>query len=170
MISPPNSASLPTICCFRVATRKISIQRLQSYRRIPGNMCPQTAVMYVDKAHALPAQNLTSRGQRSRTGSKLLAIINSERLTSIIQSMNLHNTKFTLPAPGLEANSGRTSSFESRAKTALLGHQEQQLTPWFHPSSDPFSTSPFFPWAHCPMADDPGRFRVNGPNFLKGSF
>ncbi|XP_017499719.2 eotaxin-like [Manis javanica] len=42
-------ASLPTICCFRVATRKISIQRLQSYRRIPGNMCPQTAVILKTK-------------------------------------------------------------------------------------------------------------------------
>ncbi|KAK2492913.1 hypothetical protein MC885_019663 [Smutsia gigantea] len=36
------------------------------------------------------------------------------------------------PAPGLEANSGHTSSFESRAKTALLGQQEQQLTPYLN--------------------------------------
>ena len=41
----PNSASIPTICCFKVTGKKISIQRLQSYSKITSSKCPQKAVM-----------------------------------------------------------------------------------------------------------------------------
>ncbi|EPY83587.1 eotaxin precursor [Camelus ferus] len=43
------AASIPTICCFTMAKRKISIQRLQSYRRITGSKCPQKAVIFSTK-------------------------------------------------------------------------------------------------------------------------
>ncbi|XP_058903892.1 eotaxin-like [Kogia breviceps] len=42
-------ASVPTVCCFNMARRKISIQRLQSYRRITGSKCPQKAVIFSTK-------------------------------------------------------------------------------------------------------------------------
>ncbi|XP_032473053.1 eotaxin-like [Phocoena sinus] len=42
-------ASVPTVCCFNVARRKIPIQRLQSYRRITNSRCPQKAVIFSTK-------------------------------------------------------------------------------------------------------------------------
>eukprot|EP00069_Balaena_mysticetus_P001123 bmy_15033T0 len=45
----PGSASVPTVCCFNVARRKISFQRLQSYRRITDSKCPQRAVIFSTK-------------------------------------------------------------------------------------------------------------------------
>ncbi|KAM9043669.1 eotaxin-like [Megaptera novaeangliae] len=42
-------ASVPTVCCFNVARRKISFQRLQSYRRITDSKCPQRAVIFSTK-------------------------------------------------------------------------------------------------------------------------
>uniref|UniRef100_A0A8C6DXM9 C-C motif chemokine n=1 Tax=Moschus moschiferus TaxID=68415 RepID=A0A8C6DXM9_MOSMO len=42
-------ASIPTICCFNVSRKKISIQRLQSYRKITGSKCPQKAVIFNTK-------------------------------------------------------------------------------------------------------------------------
>ncbi|XP_057572139.1 eotaxin-like isoform X1 [Hippopotamus amphibius kiboko] len=42
-------ASIPTICCFNVARKKIPIQRLKSYIRITGSKCPQRAVIFSTK-------------------------------------------------------------------------------------------------------------------------
>ncbi|XP_007935515.1 eotaxin-like [Orycteropus afer afer] len=42
-------ASVPTICCFNVASRKISTQRLESYTVINGSKCPLRAVVFKTK-------------------------------------------------------------------------------------------------------------------------
>ncbi|XP_016018711.1 eotaxin [Rousettus aegyptiacus] len=42
-------ALVPTICCFNLRNRKISIQQLHSYRRITSSRCPQKAVLFKTK-------------------------------------------------------------------------------------------------------------------------
>ncbi|XP_065753804.1 eotaxin-like isoform X1 [Phocoena phocoena] len=49
VLAQPDSASVPTVCCFNMARRKIPIQRLQSYRRITNSRCPQKAVIFSTK-------------------------------------------------------------------------------------------------------------------------
>ncbi|XP_057572140.1 eotaxin-like isoform X2 [Hippopotamus amphibius kiboko] len=49
VLAQPDSASIPTICCFNVARKKIPIQRLKSYIRITGSKCPQRAVIFSTK-------------------------------------------------------------------------------------------------------------------------
>ncbi|XP_037665882.1 eotaxin-like isoform X2 [Choloepus didactylus] len=41
-------ASIPTICCFHMTSRKIPIQRLESYIKVTGK-CPQKAVIFKTK-------------------------------------------------------------------------------------------------------------------------
>ncbi|XP_006154448.1 eotaxin [Tupaia chinensis] len=42
-------AFIPTSCCFNVASRKISIQKLESYRQVSGSKCPRKAVIFKTK-------------------------------------------------------------------------------------------------------------------------
>ncbi|KAL2765406.1 eotaxin precursor, partial [Daubentonia madagascariensis] len=41
--------AVPTTCCFAVANKKISIQRLESYRKLTGSKCPQKAIIFRTK-------------------------------------------------------------------------------------------------------------------------
>ncbi|XP_023595435.1 eotaxin isoform X3 [Trichechus manatus latirostris] len=49
VLAQPDSASISTICCFNVASRKIPIQRLESYTRITSSKCPLKAVVFKTK-------------------------------------------------------------------------------------------------------------------------
>lgn len=82
----------------------------------------------------------------------------TQRVRSMeIQSMKFHNRKFSRLTPCLEACSAHTSFFESRARMALLGHQEWQITPRFPSSLCPLRPVQWQP--PCPMANGPGRFK-----------
>ncbi|XP_054448909.1 eotaxin-like [Pteronotus mesoamericanus] len=39
---------VPTVCCFSMA-KKISLQKLESYRKLTGSRCPQKAVIFKTK-------------------------------------------------------------------------------------------------------------------------
>ncbi|XP_030743939.1 C-C motif chemokine 8 isoform X3 [Echinops telfairi] len=50
VLALPDSASVPTICCFNMTGRKIPIQKLESYIRITNSKCPRTAVVFKTRA------------------------------------------------------------------------------------------------------------------------
>ncbi|XP_075417507.1 eotaxin-like [Tenrec ecaudatus] len=43
-------ASVPSICCFDMAGKKIPIQKLDSYIRITNSKCPRRAVVFKTRA------------------------------------------------------------------------------------------------------------------------
>ncbi|XP_006890975.1 PREDICTED: eotaxin isoform X2 [Elephantulus edwardii] len=49
VLAQPDSALPPTICCFKVSSKKIPIQRLESYTKITGSKCPLNAVVFKTK-------------------------------------------------------------------------------------------------------------------------
>ncbi|KAM9208884.1 C-C motif chemokine 8-like [Dugong dugon] len=49
LLAQPYSISIPITCCFNVASRKISIQKLVSYTRVINSQCPQEAVIFKTK-------------------------------------------------------------------------------------------------------------------------
>ncbi|XP_012871884.1 PREDICTED: C-C motif chemokine 8-like isoform X1 [Dipodomys ordii] len=49
VLAEPDSATIPTTCCFTVSTKRLPIQQLESYRRITNSKCPQKAVIFQTK-------------------------------------------------------------------------------------------------------------------------
>ncbi|MEJ1272337.1 C-C motif chemokine 12-like [Cricetulus griseus] len=46
VLAAPDSVSIPITCCYTMASQKIPLWRLKSYRRITSTQCPWEAVIF----------------------------------------------------------------------------------------------------------------------------
>ncbi|XP_049717175.1 C-C motif chemokine 8-like [Elephas maximus indicus] len=49
VLAQSDSVSIPPVCCFKVVSKKILIQKLVSYTRITSSQCPREAVIFKAK-------------------------------------------------------------------------------------------------------------------------